>query len=92
MIEIFKSTDSQSEIIEALEDNNIVCVHGSRVSTRKTLRNVVSELNKFDDEEKFINLSHNHPDTELGYAFNHQVFDLNEALKMVIDAYEKSNV
>lgn len=89
-IDMYKCTDVIDNMKESLIKDGLIGVYGTRVSTRSKLSKVVDQLNDEGSENDYIYLAYNHPDTELGYAFNHTKYSLEEAKSIVLILYDKN--
>jgi|TARA_R110002060_G_scaffold76725_2_gene87384 hypothetical protein len=91
-VEAFEAHENESTITEALEADGCVCVHGLRTEVRRVLNKICEQLNdQFDEDEiKYRSCDYNHADTEVGYAYNGDDFDLSTAEQAAIKAYDRS--
>lgn len=88
-IDLFKCTDSIQDMEQSLLDDGLIGVSGGRVSIRNKLDELIAKINLFkeENEERYVHLSINHPDTELGYAWDPARFSLEKAKSVVLKTY-----
>lgn len=91
MVELFECEDSIEDMHQSLRNNDVIGLSGSRVFVREILKDLVGSMNTNLDDERYLNLSYDHPDTELGYAFNMNEFSSSEALSIALREYERKN-
>lgn len=92
VIGMFKCSDSLDDMQQSLKDDGLIGVSGGRVSVRKVLSELISSINRGEEsEDRYMSLTCNHPDTELGYAWDTSSFTPNEAKSCVLKAYGKKN-
>jgi len=92
VIGMFKCTDDLDDMQQSLKDAGLIGVSGGRVSVRKVLRELTSSINcEVESEERYMSLTYNHPDTELGYAWDASSFTSSEARSKVLKAYGEMN-
>jgi len=90
LIDMYKCTDSVSDMEQSLIGDGLIGVSGGRVSVRKVLGELTSGINNEDnDEEGYMSLTYNHPDTELGYAWDVTRFSVSEARSIVLKTYDQ---
>jgi hypothetical protein len=87
---IFKCTDDLGNMLQCLEEDGLIGVSGSRISVRNLLEELISAINRdqADSEERYMSLTYNHPDTELGYAWDTTRFPSSAAKRIVLAAYK----
>ena len=87
MIKIFKCSDRAEDVFEEAMMSGIVGVAGSRVHTRKLIDKVDDIANNQGVEEIYSISTYNHPEAELAYIFNTDLYSKDEAMKLVIKTY-----
>lgn len=92
-IEAFEAIENESKIIEGLELDGCVCVHGMRTNVRDLLGRICDYLNSGceSEEEDYLRGDYNHPYAQVGFAY-HKKFSYSEAKIMAIEAYERTNI
>jgi len=91
-VEIYNGVAEANEILQSLKDDGLVGISGGRVQVREKLREVANLIEEENIEEYHANSTINHPDTELGYAYDSERFTLNKAQTDVTQAYESKKV
>jgi hypothetical protein len=92
MVKVFEGHDEAREILDEVVTNGIAGISGGRVQVRQKL-NEVAELAVQEGHESVIAHSTiNHPDTELGYPYDENVYGHSEAKKAVELAYDNKSV
>ncbi|UUA72069.1 hypothetical protein [Cellvibrio sp. QJXJ] len=88
VIDMYKCTDSVSDMVQSLIDDGLIGISGGRVNVRKVLDELISGLNRENnDNEGYMSTTYNHPGTELGYAWDTARFSLSEAKSIVLKNY-----
>ena len=91
IVSIFTCSDELPEIFQTLKDEGFICLPGGRVAVRKKLKELDELIETEGLGEKFIHLTYNHPDTELGFAYEAESYGIDEAKRLAISAYNKQN-
>jgi len=88
MVQIFKCTDTAQDVLDCVLADGITGISGGRVSTRRLL-NQVHELAEAAGHERVIALStYNHPETELAYIYDDEIYGPSQAKAKVIAEYD----
>jgi putative alpha-1,2-mannosidase len=88
---LFRGGDDEREILDALEINGLVGVHGGRLEVREKLSRVQALITELELEGYSAHSTINHPDTELGYGYDTDRFSPEEARRLVTAAYDKQH-
>ncbi|MFD1218490.1 hypothetical protein [Microbulbifer celer] len=90
IVKILSCADDVKNMEQTLKDDGLIGVSGGRISVRRKLGEVIEEINclKHEDEEGYVCLTYNHPETELGYAWDASKYSHEEAKSMVLEAYD----
>lgn len=88
MIKIFKCSDKAEDILEETLRSGITGIAGSRVNTRKLAGKVYTLAVSQELENIYAGPTYNHPEGELAYVFETDSYGSDEAMKLVIEAYD----
>lgn len=87
-IKIFEDSDSAQDILNSIVANGVAGVSGGRVLVRQKLKEVSSLAKTSGLKSILTDVTIDHPDTELGYPFDMDKFDLEDAKDKVQKAYD----
>lgn len=87
MITIFEGTTDPELLLEQVLLDGVVGIHGMRVAVREVLLKLRAVAWK-RGHRSIAALTFDHPDTELGYAFDGDRYRLTAARDAVLAAYE----
>lgn len=87
-ITIFQGYNPEQDILNALKADGLVGISGGRLEVREKLKKVQDLINSEGCKTYHAQSTINHPETELGYAFDEERFSLQEAQKLVAKSYE----
>jgi len=91
MVRIFRCYDVAQDVLDCALAAGIVGISGGRTSTRRLLR-AVHDLAEAGGHEQIMALStYDHPDTELAYIYDNELYDSDSARAKVIKAYDLAN-
>ena len=90
VVELFKCVDDIQSMEQSLLNDGLIGVSGGRVSVREKLGELMETVNflRQEDEEDFLFLTYNHPETELGYAWDSARYTFEQAKSTVLRAYD----
>lgn len=92
MVKIFEGYDDAGEILDEVLANGIAGISGGRVQVREKLNEVAELAEQAGHESVVAHSTINHPDTELAYSYDENVYGHTEAKKAVEREYDRKNV
>lgn len=85
---IFRCYDDAQDVLDCALENGIVGISGGRLSVRRLLREV-HDLAVAGGHEQIMALStYDHPDTELAYIYDNELYDSAVARARIIKTYD----
>jgi len=82
----FRSSDDNNAIASEVVIRGLALISGGRIEVRNKEKEVQKILSEQYDI-KVAPLTYNHPETELGYIFRFDFYDMSEAKKTAIEIY-----
>lgn len=87
-ITIFNDADSEQDILDKLKNDGLIGVSGGRLAVRAKLGKVQDLINAEELEDYCAHATLNHPCTELGYGYDKNRYNIQEAQKLVTKSYD----
>jgi hypothetical protein len=88
-VPLFRGSDDERDILDALEIDGLVGVFGGRLEVRERLSRVQALIQELEREGFWAHSTIDHPDTELGYGYDEDRFSPEEARRLVTAAFDK---
>lgn len=88
MVKIFRCTYQAQDVLDAALEDGIVGISGGRLSARRLLSQVHELAADGAHENIAANATYNHPETELAYIFDIELYDSAKAKSKVIAAFD----
>ena len=88
-VTIFNSSDPEQVILNELIITGLIGVRGGRLAVRGKLDKVQDLIDSQRLEGYRAHSTMDHPDTELGYGYDANRYELQEAMKLVTKSYER---
>lgn len=92
MVNIFKDHDEAREILDEVLTNGVAGISGGRIQVRNKLNEVAVLAEQESHESVMADSTIHHPETELAYPYDMNVYDRTEAKKVVERAYDSQKV
>jgi hypothetical protein len=86
-ITIFRDTDFEQDILDKLINEGLVGISGGRLAVRAKLEKVQDLIDTEKLEGYWAKSTLNHPDTELGYGYDENRYNMQEAQKLITESY-----
>lgn len=90
MVKIFRCTDQAQDVLDTALEAGIVGISGGRLSVRRLLSQVHQLAVDGAHENITANATYNHPETELAYIFDLELYDSAKAKSKVIAAFDRA--
>ena len=88
MVRIFKCSDAAQRVLDGVLENGIAGIAGGRLSTRRLQGHVQKLAEAAGHEHVAAHSTYNHPDAELAYIYDVNLYDSKQALAKVIAAFD----